>query len=412
MKILNYFNFYGSVPTLNINGKKKIHTMLGLVSSALSLILTLVSTWLIGKDLIYKAEPLSYNQEVTSQNYKTVTINSQQFPFALVLGNKVTYILYDENFLNITLNYYNMENNSEGRPEIKNITFFKFRFCELKDFPSMDKESFVRNGFQTYYCLDYGNMTGFNLQGYWGEESLSLLQVRVAKCDYDLFPDFCHSKAEIDEYISSNAINFGVMSLDYDIDVSNFTSPLKYYLSYPYFFFSNDQKVINFELETNEISTDKGLIFRDIYLTSYKRLFMKQSGDITLYNEVDKGILSANFYSSNKKKITYRKYIKIPEIIASVGGIFKFISVLFEYINRPFNLLIWNCEIIELLFSKQEDNKIDEKEINNTNKIVSSANFIAPDGINKIALHNIKSKSKNFNDSNLYKKIKISIVPN
>jgi hypothetical protein len=156
-------------------------------------------------------------------------------------------------------------------------------------------------------------------------------------------------------------------------------------------------------VETNEIVTDKRLIFRDIYLEMYKRLTISQS-DATIYNEREKELLSANFYSTNKKTITYRKYIKIPEIIASVGGIFKFISLFFEYLNRPFNFLIWNSEIIESLFEKQSIGKLEEKQNNNSNKIVSSANFINPEGFNKIFLHNLKPKSKNINDSSICRK--------
>lgn len=62
-------------------------------------------------------------------------------------------------------------------------------------------------------------------------------------------------------------------------------------------------------------------------------------------------LVSVLFYSSQNSEKQYRIYPKIFEIIASLGGIIKFIMVTFAFINYFFNKVDMNLVILNSLFS-------------------------------------------------------------
>jgi len=54
------------------------------------------------------------------------------------------------------------------------------------------------------------------------------------------------------------------------------------------------------------------------------------------FNEKDRKLAMMNILSSNISQHHYRKYIKISEILASVGGLIKVLIFIFTFIHKPF----------------------------------------------------------------------------
>jgi hypothetical protein len=255
-----------------------------------------------------------------------------------------------------------------------NSTYLPKRKCQKKDFPQTEHNIFDGNALSNFFCLDYEKIENLKLIGYWSESFLSYIEIDVKKCDNEIFPEYCKSEQEIDDLISSNMINLSFITLDYDVDISNFRKPLYNFVSLPYFFLTNQIKYINFMIETNYVSTDQGYIFSDVVLNSFNRATILQS-DTSIYDKKSKSLILANLYSSNKITTTYRKYIKLPELVASVGGIYKFITILFSIINLPVNNFFFYVEGIETLFNISFNNKSDIQ-TENLNRIYSSNKLI------------------------------------
>jgi hypothetical protein len=330
-----YIDLYGRAPRITFNGKEKIKTVFGAISSLITIVIVIIATWLIGKDIIYKKEPISYQQIKTLNKHLAVSISRENFPFAIYLSDEYGKFLDDERYLNISLNLKSVILMDDGTTEVNSTDLAK-RKCLKKDFPQTDHNIFDGNALSNFFCLDYETIENLKLTGYWSESFLTYLEIDFKKCDYDIFPDFCKSEQEIDDLISSNMINFSFMSLDYDADVSNFSKPLYNFVTLPYLFLTREQKVINFMIETNYVSTDQGYIFSDVVLNSYNRATITQS-DTSLYDKKAKTLIMAYMYSSNKIITIYRKYIILPELAASVGGIYEFITIILSIINSPFN---------------------------------------------------------------------------
>jgi hypothetical protein len=89
-------------------------------------------------------------------------------------------------------------------------------------------------------------------------------------------------------------------------------------------------------------------------------------------SQQDKKLMSFQFYSSNIYNVYYRKYIKITEILASVGGLIKLFSTVFTFVNLYFSNIEKNLiGINELHFTRDSGN------INNiSNKLNISNNLV------------------------------------
>jgi hypothetical protein len=372
MKILNSIDLYSDLPKINYNGRNKIKTKFGGILSVFTIILVIIATWLIGRDLIYKKEPTSYQQVKTSNKFSPINITSNNFPFGVSLSDEYGNLLNDMSYLNISLFLNKVTIKDDGSIEKISLSLDK-RNCIKEDFPQINTSIFEGSVVQNYTCIDYKKIQNLELSGYWSESLVSYIGIYVHKCDYETFPEYCKSEKEIDDYISSKMVNFGFLSLDYDVDVSEFENPLYNFITLPYFFLTNELKVLDVMIDTNYVFTDRGYIFSHPNSLSYNRATIRNS-DTGLYDKNSKKLLEANLYSSNKVTSTFRKYIKIPEIAASIGGIWKFITLVFSILNFPIKNLLLKIDLIESLFDLSE---INSPNINADNsKNFSSIKFI------------------------------------
>ena len=81
-------------------------------------------------------------------------------------------------------------------------------------------------------------------------------------------------------------------------------------------------------------------------------------------------IYNANFYMSLQKNYYTRRYSKIQDIIAIVGGLFTFFNFIGKTIYVTFNLSLKKIKIIDLFLDLNSDNN---KKINFSNEIFNKS---------------------------------------
>jgi hypothetical protein len=273
----------------------------------------------------------------------------------------------------------------------------KYQGCINKNFPMLDHNIFEKLGISLALCPDNYN---FSLQGYWNENVLNYMSIEVSKCNYEENLNRCKSKKEIDEFISSNGVNLAVYLIDHKLSIMNYTDPFSHSLKLPFKFLDNQHKIIEMQIQKNSVFTDTGMIFESYEEQSLFSGIEVQS-DSTIYDEKNKQLISFNIYSSNRSNQTFRKYIKFPDILASVGGMIKIINMLFFYLNYPF------CEIQQMknaindFFENPEAKKHNNlifKNFSNKKYFLNRTNSI-------LCLQNISENNLNSLDLNYQKKV-------
>lgn len=348
--MLKSFDFFGEKVQLNINDKTSGQTYLGGVLFLLTVILVALSAWLIGKDLYFKKNPINNEQTIISGNYPKVNLNSSSFPIAVSLVDNNGYFMDDPRFLQIKFEYYEYKTLEDGTFTLANLSNIEIAQCKHGDFASVDKTFFETAKLDKFLCPQ----KPIDLQGYWSEYSLTYLSVTISACDYDQRPEYCASKQEIDIYIAKNSVNVNLGLLDYVVSFDNYQKPITPFFYTPYKFLTDQLKISSIMIQQDQILTDGGFFFEDHSSVDYLKA-ITLFDDSALFNPITKQYANIDFYSSNQYTVIYRRYIKIPDILAFVGGILKVVNILFFYVNLKFSQIGKYRTIIENLFNFDDD---------------------------------------------------------
>jgi len=181
-----------------------------------------------------------------------------------------------------------------------------------------------------------------------------LLSFVTKKCDFKNFPQKCVTKQKINNLISENGINYNIFYIENYISIGNYTHPLRPLIINKWKFFQTEsQKITNFKLQENSLKTDIAIFSTNYNDLKYAKL-VEEPTDWINYSENDRILAMFNFHSSNISQQYFRKYIKLSDILASVGGLIKVFILIFTLIHKPFICL----ERFNLLFYSIKEKKI------------------------------------------------------
>jgi hypothetical protein len=404
MKILNLLDFYGQPIKVYLNKESSVQTTLGGVLTIINFILIFIFSWYTGNDLFYKRKPFFYQHSLTRDNFSEILVNYSSFPIGFNLYDINGTILNWDNYIDLKFSYKQIEIDSSGVMLLTDEQQIKYKKCKYENFPIMDPQNFEKLGMSLALCPENYN---FSLQGFWNENYLNYMSIEISKCNYQNNINGCKSKKEIDEFISLNGVNLALYLVDHKLSIMNYTYPFTFSMNLPFKFLDNQHKIIEMQIQKNSVFTDTGLIFESYEEQSLLAGVEVQS-DTTLYDEKNKQLISFNFYSSNRSKQTYRKYIKFPDILASVGGMMKIINMLFFYLNYPFCQIQQMKNAINNFFESpfaKKQNSLVAKNFSNKKYFLNRTNSI-------LCLQNIADNNINSLDFSFQKKVLESALKN
>jgi hypothetical protein len=135
-------------------------------------------------------------------------------------------------------------------------------------------------------------------------------------------------------------------------------------MTVPYKFLTQERKIINYNIERHNVITDLGAIFESTVSNEFYRAVELQT-DLGMYDTKNKILIEWNIYTSNKTVYYFRKYVKIPEILASVGGFLKILNLLFAFINSQVATIVKHLSTIENVFERDEAYNVNTTNITN-----------------------------------------------
>jgi len=328
---LEYIDIYGQPISILSKENKNIKTIIGGCFTILSFIIVIVTCWIYGNDMLYRKNPISYSNEVITDDYPRINLTRASFPLAFNFADDVSNPVNNLSILNMTLTLNSIEITNNGT--IVNNLLIELVPCTYEHFPQISKKTFNDSLLHTYLCFVSNDIF---LEGYWNSNKLTFLALVAYMCDYDNPEMNCMSKQFIDDYVSQNFVNINVMSLNHIVTLSNPENPLSETVSISYKFLdTNIKKITNFFIEQHKLLSDYSFIFPNYEETKFNYLKELQT-DFMKGNKIDKKLFGINFYSSNMSKIYYRKYIKVFDIISYLGGITKILTIVFSYLNSNF----------------------------------------------------------------------------
>ena len=209
--------------------------------------------------------------------------------------------------------------------------------------------------------MDYSsiNATTIDFGGGWDGNFINYLFTAISTCRENSFNyvkgNPCGSDKERKKLISHGIVS-SIMIPFVLFDPSNFENPFIMDMKFIQYGLEDYLiKNLEFKFQNNIIESDNGWIFQQI-VNNQMLSYLSYSIDSSFYLTVKDGIYAdviSNIYINMDKQVVkyYRKYMKIQELIANVGGILKVISTVSFVIGNFINNIYLNLDLLAFVQS-------------------------------------------------------------
>lgn len=405
-KLLPYIDVYGIEISLRENNSTRFHTIESGILSILSFIAIIVISVLFGNDIfVYKNAIVNVGDKFIAVNDTSRNLGDFPLIFLIWDDENYKYILNPSDYFKIEIMEFGTS--PEGKYSQKKPVKKDWVKCDLKKWEK-EYHDVVRNLALSdgFYCIDF---EGINVKNDMDAiDSISQL-IRIKNCNKKTDP-ICKQL---------NKLMIGMYSMHHVVNPDNYTHPLNYKLTNSIMNF--DSKIgynIKYELYHNQIETDKGKLLYEREETKYvTSKFFDRS--INLKSEDDPLILAITSSSTVLSNKIIRRYKKIQDLLANIGGIVNAIFILGSLImsnynnfkfanfvrdelvltnNKNFNLDKSNVNFKFEKFEKFQLSNLDKINFNDSKKIINES--VSRFKYNNSALEKFDNKS-NINISNL-----------
>ena len=348
-KLILSSDFFGKVITFEDNNEQ---TVKNIVTGAITIIMysiIIVLSYFFGKELWERKKPSSFLNEIKVINAEYEMI---EFPVIFFIANEslrplnVNLDVYDIGLQTVFYKNNIPDYSSYLIQEECDITQFPKRFqSQLQLITTLIKENKY-----TPLCFPFipeAQIISSN--------SLTLeltnIVLRIFNCNDDQKfggIKYTHSKPlkkcdkETPKYNKTFRLLF--YFLNNFIDVSNETDPLEIDRTLRNVIIDTQyQTQMDFFISSVQLKSDNGWIIEDTKI--YDSLVLSEVQYQLSYNNSEIELLfSGVFQVTNNKKIINRKYLKIQELLATIGGMFNGILITLKILTYDFSKYIYNKE--------------------------------------------------------------------
>ena len=345
---------------LNIKGKEVFTTLLGGLFTLMLGMSTIVLAWYFGKDIYLKESPYYLSKTAYKNNTPMIDLNYSNFFFALHVEDEQGRPVLNESLFHYMFYYeYYKIDTVLGTTEVLKATQ---NDCEKCNTDHIDNETLYSKGLNNYYC---SNLNGYKLGGNWREPNIAIIYYYLERCTQEWAEPLnitCASQEDFD--------NLGNLYLSYYVfqnllDPANYEDPLKKIYSYNFqgLDIGNVYPQYKFYYSFSNLTTDHGYFFEDDQNIEFLNFDELQID--TNHIPDSSSFLEISFYLSSKNQLHNRSYIKVPDIVAQVGGILSLFLPFIEIFLKIFTDNQYTLYLFNNLFKMQlKDNSMNEN-INN-----------------------------------------------
>ena len=383
---------------LYFDKKFRIATYFGAFLSVLVVCGIVFCTWTLGKDIIYNKEPSLLIQNKINFIRPEINLNNNTFPISLVIHDMYVGVFDDPDYI-VPEVYHVFLNYSDESSVYTKVDIEK---CTNNHFPNLEESQLT--GITRYYCLKNQNNT---IHGYWDEPTLSYLAVYF---DYCTNSPTCKTREEIALKSQEMGLSANLYVQDALIDITNFGNPIKYVIRNLFKgIVASGYKNFDIFLQLNQVKTDSGWLFEKFNVVE---AYSVSATELDTFAPYENHLFSFILFSSNKEVIYSRKYVKIQNIAANLGGITKFLMIVSYFLNYYFSITYRNVKITNILIKRDKmieikkelsekwQSKKEQSEILESNKLKKVIENTLKDFITETEVKQI-NKSSIANDENI-----------
>ena len=387
LNLLKFIDFFGKKIEFRIEKKTRFKTVIGGVLSLLQLSLSIFLFFSLGNNMINRTDPDVVVSEIFNPHPSQTPIGKNDYFFMFGLQDHTTYQhFYDEGIYTIKLYQRKYYENNVSYDKIVDIPFER---CTEDHLPTDLKEYFkkaVYGSVNNLICIKKGYDNGqFEIEGSYDSGYFAHIQIFLSVCKNSTENSICKSQKEIDSHLKSGY--FAIYTSDSVIDSRNFKNPAvkqgrDYYIPTT----SDVKKGIVRYITSVHIISDEGWLMNDIKNTDHYS-FHSDKESFELYDkdfDKEKVLVDYIIRKSTYEKTYTRKYKKIQNVFAEMGGFMNLSFLLLYFFSRPFVEKMYYDSLTNKLYNFQSET-IQTKDKNLKNKKLEKL---------KTILHDNKPKEK------------------
>ena len=387
---ITVIDLFGHSPTFIINNSIHHKTFFGGILSILAIIVAVITTIFFSQELFLKKSP-SVNLN-TESNLNPDTLHYfDNFEFIIGVQNESYTVTIDESLFYAKGFIFNTTVNESGI--FNNVYEIDLQPCNLALRNSPNYDIFKKYNLKNFYCISKNqskiNLNDIYLKEFWGNNGFQMLQIKFYECKNTTESQKCATEERLYNVLTNTELSIYIT--DNYIRTNNYKEPFQRGVHEIF-----SQASINYIVSITQyyhhtqIESDNGIMFTT---TSKINGFKKDelSKDIN-YDRTTPNFITYTLQLNNIIEKYQRKYYKIQDLAAQVGGVYNVIMVICFYIVKLYEENYY----FEYLINKYFDVKIYKKNNNISNKDINN--------INNNETKNIKNKNKTLNLSGFERK--------
>ena len=383
-------DLFGHIPSFLINKKLQYKTFFGGFLSILAIIVAIITAIFFSQELFLKKSP-SVNFNTESNLNPDILHYFDNFEFIIGVQNESYTVTIDESLFYAKGFIFNTTVNETG--VFNNVYEIDLQPCNLALRNSPNYDNFKKYNLENFYCISKNqskiNLNDIYLKEFWGNNGFQMLQIKFYECKNTTESQKCATEERLHNVLTNTGLSIYIT--DNYVRTNNYKEPFQRGVHEIF-----SQVSINYIVSITQyyrhtqVESDNGIMFT----TSSKINGFKKdelSKDIN-YNRTSPNFITYTLQLNNIIEKYQRKYYKIQDLAAQVGGVYNVIMVICLYIMKLYEENYY----FEYLINKYFEVKIYKKNNNISNKDNNN--------INNNETKNIKNKNKTLNLSGFERK--------
>ena len=355
---------FGKSYYLSFNKKLFYTTQLGGILTIFTCVIVLILVYLYGKEMYYRENPNVIIQIDSRALRPNLTFNiSMVFliedTFGDLIPNYHKYVSFIGKKINRTIVFgkNGTQKTNYISENLNGVNCNNLSFSQDK----LNVEQFQINNLDKGMCFNLSQDIG----GYQNSAYNSYLTISLIECRNTSKKSICASQNEINTFLDRTDIQMTIYFEELNFNAINHDDPINKFIGEDFYgidrLFCKNNDYFFQELQIND---DEGWMTSSIHQEEYQQIDYKKN---SFYwkgengTDTDKCLINNNIYTSEFTQIYNRNYIKIPDLIAKLGGILKILFlVINSFLSQLYNRKM-NEKMMKSIFKINiSDNEIDK----------------------------------------------------
>lgn len=318
LKVLDYF---GVMPTLYVSNRSEYKTNVGAIMTIAIFLTTLITAVYFGQEFLHKESP-SVNFSVETNMHPRKIKYFDEIELIITLQDLEDHPFIDKSIY-FPRGYILRTITSESGQ--KNI-LIPFNLSKCSENPPTSR-LFDKYDLNNFYCISKEQNFDLNdlyIGEFWGNDGFQLIQIQFVACNKGEDVSECSDNETIDKYLSQTKVSFYIV--DNFISTRDYKNPFKVGLREFFFSASKNSFLSTTQfLKTLRVDSDNGLLFTSEQ--TEVRFGLDGLEQYSLQESSRQQFVNFNIQFSNIVSGYYRRYYKLQDFAAQVGGVFKVFSI-------------------------------------------------------------------------------------